>query len=218
MQEVKRTSRQPLRKANGPVSVEEYFRDLSASMTRLPYPAIDGIIQVIMDAYESERTIFVFGNGGSAATASHIVCDLNKGTIAENRRKRLKVMAFTDNVPLITAWANDASYADVFAEQLKNFAQTGDVAFGISTSGNSPNILQALRVARRAGATTVGLAGFKGGQMKPLCDICAIIPSENVQMIEDIHHSIAHSVFTIVRQRISESSNVTTVARSGTLG
>ncbi len=113
------------------------------------------------------------------------------------------MLALTDNVPTVTAWANDSSYEDVFSEQLRNFVQAEDVAFAISGSGNSKNVLNALHVARQAGATTLGISGFQGGQMKPLCDICMIVPSNNLQIIEDMHVATAHSIFRIVYSRMS---------------
>jgi D-sedoheptulose 7-phosphate isomerase len=103
----------------------------------------------------------------------------------------------------MTAWANDCSYEEIFAEQLRNFVQPHDIAFAISGSGNSKNVLHALRVAREAGATTIGVSGFEGGEMKSLCDICAVVPSDNMQIIEDLHLSMAHSIFRIVSSRMA---------------
>jgi D-sedoheptulose 7-phosphate isomerase len=111
-------------------------------------------------------------------------------------------MSLTDNLPLLTAWANDTSYDFVFAEQLRNFVEPGDVAFAISGSGNSPNVLHGLQTAREAGAYTIGLGGFEGGKMKSLCDLCIVIPSSNMQIIEDFHVSVTHALFTLVCNRI----------------
>jgi D-sedoheptulose 7-phosphate isomerase len=147
----------------------------------------------------------VFGNGGSAALASHVCCDLGKGT-SDASAKRVRVMSLTDNVPLMTAWANDSSYEVVFTEQMKNFLEPGDVAFAISGSGNSPNVLHALRYAREAGATTVSLGGFEGGKMKGLSDVCAVIPSDNMQIIEDLHTMACHGIFTVLRNRLQQRS------------
>src|SRR5215510_3908735 len=181
-------------------SVQAYFQTLTRTIPQLPYSSIQQIISTILRAFEEDRSIFVFGNGGSAATASHVMCDLNKG--ATTNGHRLKVMAFTDNVPLLTAWANDAGYEHVFSEQLKNFVQPGDVVFAISGSGNSASILEALKTARDAGAVTVGMAGYQGGKMKDLCDICAVVPSDDIQVVEDLHHAIAHSILTAVRAKL----------------
>jgi D-sedoheptulose 7-phosphate isomerase len=181
---------------------ESYFKCLSAMIPRLPYEAIDAIAGSIFQAVQDEQTIFVFGNGGSAASASHMMCDLNKGAALPEPVKRPRVFALTDNVPLLTAWANDGGYEQVFAAQLKGLVRRGDVAFAISASGNSPNVLLALKAARESGALTLGLSGFNGGKMKTLCHLCAIIPSENMQVIEDLHHAALHSIFTIVRERL----------------
>jgi D-sedoheptulose 7-phosphate isomerase len=197
------------------LSVKRYFQALSQLIPQLPYQAIEQIISAIMQAAEEGRTIFVFGNGGGAATASHIACDLNKGTITSGESRRLKVMAFTDNVPMLTAWANDAGYEHVFSEQLKNFIQAGDVVFAISASGNSTNVIQALKTAREAGAITVGICGYDGGKMNPLCDICAIVPADHMQIVEDLQHAMAHSIFLAVREKLRAGEQKTFAAGAG---
>lgn len=197
------------------LSAEAYFQRLSELIPRLPYRAIDGMVKAILLAFAEERTVFVFGNGGSAASASHMMCDMNKGTTGPAQSKRLKVMALTDNVPLLTAWANDFSYEHVFSEQLKNFVRRRDVALAISASGNSPNVLLALQTARDNGAVTLGVTGYQGGEMKPLCDICAVVPSDNMQMIEDMHHAILHSIFTVVRKRLRAAAPEAMTATAG---
>lgn len=182
-----------------------YFERYSKVVSELPYAEIERVVDVLAQAYEEERRIFLFGNGGSAALASHFACDLGKGTVtSEVPGKRFRVLALTDNISLITAWANDASYEDVFAEQLRNFIEPGDIAFGISGSGCSPNVLSALQVARQAQAVTVGLTGFKGGKMPQFCDFCVVIPSDSMQVIEDLQLGIAHAIFTVLRHRITE--------------
>jgi D-sedoheptulose 7-phosphate isomerase len=107
----------------------------------------------------------------------------------------------------MTAWANDARYEDIFAEQLKNFVRRDDIAFAISGSGKSPNVLNALKVARNTGAFTLGLTGFQGGDMKNLCDLCLIVPSDNMQIIEDLHLCVTHAVFTALRAKICQRSS-----------
>jgi D-sedoheptulose 7-phosphate isomerase len=178
-----------------------YFGQLTETAGKLPFAAIDRVGDTLLRAYDGGRMIYIFGNGGSAALASHFACDLGKGTI-NGDGKRFQVLALTDNVPLITAWANDSHYENVFAQQLANFVRRDDVAFAISGSGNSPNVLRALQVARAAGATTIGLTGFRGGLMRELCDQCMIVPSENMQIIEDLHLCAVHAVFTAIRHKI----------------
>ena len=186
--------------ANAGSTVVRYFENLNALISQLPFETISEIVSVLLEAIEEQRTIFIFGNGGSAASASHMMCDMNKG--ASDSSKRPKVMALTDNVSLISAWANDCGYEHVFSEQLKTFLKPRDVAFAVSTSGGSPNILLALETAREYGALTVGLAGCQGGSMKDLCDLCAIVPSDNAQAIEDLHQAILHSIFTAVKESL----------------
>lgn len=185
------------------LNAREYFEELQRVATGLSHDGIDQIADMLVKAYESERMVYTFGNGGSASLASHLACDLGKGTAYCNGGKRFRVLALTDNLPTLTAWANDSSYEDVFSEQLRNFLHAEDVAFAISGSGNSKNVLNALQVARGAGAATIGISGFQGGQMKSLCDICVIVPSNNMQIIEDLHLAMAHSIFRIVYSRMS---------------
>lgn len=183
---------------------DSYYRLFAQTLASLAHEDIDHIADEISEASDRGSTIFLFGNGGSASLASHFACDLGKGTVIPgDGHKRLRAIALTDNIPTMTAWANDSSYDDIFAEQLKNLVEPGDIALGISCSGNSPNVLKALTVAREHGATTIGLGGFQGGKMKELCDICLVVPSDNMQIIEDLHLSVAHCVFTIVRNRIA---------------
>ena len=184
-------------------SLHSYFDDSARALSQLPYPEIEKAGDLLYRAYLEERRVFLFGNGGSAALASHFACDLGKGTVTQARsKKRFRVLSLTDNTALITAWANDTSYEQVFAEQLRNFIQCGDVAFAISGSGSSRNVLLALQAAKEAGSINIGLTGFKGGKMKELCDVCIVIPSDNMQIIEDFHLSTAHALFTVIRQRI----------------
>ncbi len=176
--------------------------------------ALDAIAERLFQAWHEDRCLFIFGNGGSAALASHMACDLGKGTATEGL-PRLRVLSLTDNVPLISAWANDTSYAAVFSEQLAGMAKPGDVVFAISGSGNSPNVVAALDWARQNRCLTLGLSGFQGGKMVALCDISWVVPSDNMQIIEDLHVSASHALFTTLRRRI-QSTRLT--ARAATAG
>jgi D-sedoheptulose 7-phosphate isomerase len=188
----------------------QYFQAYQQTVARLPYHAIDQAALLLVRAYEEGRSIFLFGNGGSASLASHFACDLSKGTskVAAGG-KRFRAIALTDNLPLLTAWANDSSYEDVFAEQLTNFVSHEDIVFAISGSGNSPNVLKALKVAKAVGAFNIGLTGFQGGKMKPLCDLCIIVPSDNMQVIEDLHLSATHAIFTCICRWLLEGKEQT---------
>ncbi len=185
------------------LDARQYFEEHQRAVAALPHDTIDQIADELLKAKEAGRMVYLFGNGGSASLASHFACDLGKGTAYCNGGKRFRALALTDNIPTMTAWANDSSYEDIFSEQLRNFVQPQDVAFAISGSGNSENVLRALRVAREAAATTIGISGFQGGKMKSLCDICLVVPSDNMQVIEDLHVAMAHSIFRIVCSRMS---------------
>jgi D-sedoheptulose 7-phosphate isomerase len=182
---------------------DTYLRQVSGALNRLPCTVIDRVTDALWSAYQENRAVYLFGNGGSAALASHSACDFGKGTVI-NGHRRFRVLALTDNVPLMTAWANDARYEDIFAEQLRSFLEQDDIAFAISGSGNSANVLNALEVAREIGAFTIGLTGFQGGRMKSFCRLCIVVPSKNMQVIEDVHLSVMHSIFTSLRRRFSD--------------
>jgi D-sedoheptulose 7-phosphate isomerase len=195
---------EPLPQVDEPITdFRSYFAKSNKVIRDLPFAMIERVASVLYLAYEEGRSVFLFGNGGSASLASHFACDLAKGTaLPDKLSKRFRALSLTDNVALMTAWANDTAYQQVFAEQLRNFIQAGDVAFGISGSGCSPNVLLGLQAAREAGALTVGLGGFKGGKLPGVCDLCIIIPSDNMQIIEDFQLAIAHALFTVTRHRI----------------
>ena len=175
-----------------------YADQIQSLLGRLPLTIVSQIAAELIRACEERRYIFVMGNGGSAATASHFVNDLGKGGMTGFPR-RFKILGLTDNVPIITAWANDTAYEHIFSEQLRNFVSQSDVVIGISGSGNSPNVLNALKLAREQGAVTIGLTGFEGGKLKDLADICCIVPSTNMQHIEDIHMILTHMIYSHIR-------------------
>jgi D-sedoheptulose 7-phosphate isomerase len=183
----------------------EYIDELRAILERLDHVMIDRLTEAIWRGYEQGRTLFIFGNGGSAALASHLATDMGKGTVA-GERARLRVISLTDNVPLMTAWANDFGYDNIFAEQLRGLVQRGDLAFAISGSGNSKNVVLGIEAAREAGATALVLTGFDGGRVKELCELCLVVPSNNMQHVEDAHLCAAHAIFTAVRERIMRTS------------
>jgi D-sedoheptulose 7-phosphate isomerase len=184
----------------------QYLGELQRVVKCLAHEPINRIAGELVRAHESGRMVYLFGNGGSASLASHLACDLGKGTAYCNGGRRFRAVALTDNVATLTAWANDSGYEEVFAEQLRNLVEPEDVAFAVSGSGNSRNVLNALQVAREAGAITVGISGFQGGEMKALCDICVVVPSDNMQIIEDLHLAVAHALFRIVYSRMSRRS------------
>ncbi len=174
--------------------VSNYFYRVAETLTRIPAEPVERIIEIMRTARQGGRRIFIFGNGGSSANASHIVTDLVKSAIQPGA-PRFKVFCLSDNTPMLTAYANDVSYEVVFAEPLAALAESGDVAFALSGSGNSPNVLAALERARGLGLTCIGLTGRDGGKMAPLCDVAVIVPSDSMQVIEDAHLVILHAIF-----------------------
>ena len=178
--------------------LERYLQTSADTLRKLPVAAIDGVIAALVTALESERFVYVMGNGGSAANAEHFVNDLGKGG-QRGFPRRFKVLSLVSNVPLMTAWANDTDYGQVFAEQLRNFVGRGDVVMAISGSGNSANVLNAVTLARAHGAVTVGLTGGDGGKLKALCDHCLVVPSDNMQHIEELHLVMLHAIYSAIR-------------------
>ncbi|MFC1947580.1 SIS domain-containing protein [Chloroflexota bacterium] len=179
--------------------IKKYISDFDALLEKLPVEDIDRVVSLLEQTREGRSQVFIFGNGGSAATASHFACDLSKGTISEGKQ-RIKAFALTDNVHLLTAWANDTSYDMVFAEQINNYVEPGDVVIAISGSGNSPNVLNGINVAREKGATTIGFIGFSGGKLKELVDIHVIAPIDNMEQAEDIHLLFEHIISACLRE------------------
>jgi len=182
-------------------AAKDYLLAVQDVLAQLDHEVVDRMSDVIWRGYEEGRTLFVFGNGGSAALASHFACDIGKGTVA-GRAKRLRTIALTDNVALITAWANDKAYEEIFSEQLESLAEKGDIALAISGSGNSPNVIRGLQAGRRLGVQTLVLTGFAGGRAKTLADLCLIVPSDSMQHIEDAHLCATHAIFLAIRQRL----------------
>ncbi len=179
--------------------VHKYVEETRSALAD-PYLAqgIAKIVPILLEARAADRTIYFFGNGGSASTASHFVCDIGKATI-RGEGARFRCVALVDNVESLTAWANDAEYSRVFAEQLRTLAHPGDVAFGISGSGNSPNVLKAMEIAKGLGLRTIGLTGMGGGKLKGLVEVPVVVPSNNMQHIEDVHLLIGHLLTSYLR-------------------
>jgi D-sedoheptulose 7-phosphate isomerase len=178
-------------------AIGNYLHAVQRVVTELDIAEIDAVCNIFKKAYEDERTIFVMGNGGSASTASHLAGDINKGACLK-AKKKFRVMALTDNLPIIMAIANDISYDSIFVEQLKNFARPGDVVVGISGSGHSPNVLRAIEYARQLGCTTIGVCGYDGGKLKPLVDTCFHVKINDMQIVEDLHLMLGHILMRVL--------------------
>ena len=185
--------------------VNKYIEDLQQTLARLPQKPIHEAITALHDARMSNQQVFIFGNGGSASTASHFVCDLAKNTRMADR-PHFRVLGLTDNIALITAYANDEGYENVFVQQLACFVQSGDVVIGISASGNSSNVLEAIKLANERNARTIGFTGFDGGQLQKLVDIDLHVPSDNIEQVEDIHLMFEHLICTALRQLLFQES------------
>jgi D-sedoheptulose 7-phosphate isomerase len=189
--------------------IQKYLDEVGRILQNLPQAEIAQTIDILTKARTEGKRIFVMGNGGSAAMASHFVCDLGKGTVQEGKT-RFKIMSLNDNVPLLTAYANDFGYETVFAEPLASLAEPGDVAIAISSSGNSPNVLQAIDVARELGLTTIGITGFEGGKLKEKVDVCVIVPADarhpdGMQHAEDGQWVVLHTIFVAIHHGIGST-------------
>jgi D-sedoheptulose 7-phosphate isomerase len=184
-----------------------YLTDVTRLLGELPVEQLHGLVQRLLAAYQEGRQVFLLGNGGSASTCSHIVNDFQKCIYhASGSRRTFRCMSLTDNVALMTAWANDTAYDQIFAEQLRPWVQPGDLVFCVSGSGNSPNVLNAARLAREQGAYVVGLAGYEGGRLAPLCDEAVVVRSDNMQRIEDCHMVVLHLLFWRMMQAVQEQA------------
>jgi D-sedoheptulose 7-phosphate isomerase len=188
-------------------AIRAYLSEVSRLVEELPVDRINVWVDRLLQAYRDGKQLLLLGNGGSAATASHLVNDFQKCIYLTGGRP-FRAMAVTDSVPLITAWANDTAYENVFAEQVRTWAGPGDVVIAISGSGNSPNVLSAVKVARECGASTLGLAGFQGGKLKALVDECLVVPCDNMQRIEDVHMVIGHLLFWRMMGRLEEEQAI----------
>jgi D-sedoheptulose 7-phosphate isomerase len=174
-----------------------YLEGLKRVIGRVDVEQVAGLIHDLQRAYAADQQIFIIGNGGSAGTASHMACDLAKtvlGKLPDKTKKRFRVMSMTDNTPLITALGNDLGFDHIFTEQLKLFARRGDLLVVISGSGNSPNLLRAIELAREMGLSTTGLLGFDGGKALQLLDNVVLIPDFSYGYVEDLHMVMDHLI------------------------
>jgi len=171
------------------------------SKIKLEYTdVINKILETLEIARENKRKIIIFGNGGSASTSSHFASDLQKTSIIDNAN-RFHAMCLTDNMPVLTAWANDTSYENIFSSQLENFLENDDVVLAISGSGNSPNVLKAAELANKMGAKTISFTGKNGGALSKLTKINLNIPNSDMLTIETMHLLICHLLITLLRKK-----------------
>jgi len=190
------------------LEVEQYVERLQAELARVDRQEIRTWADLVYEAWENERFIFVFGNGGSATTASHISEDLGKSSLHQHElkdetKKRLKILSLTDNQGWILALGNDVGYDQIFVQQLMNYGSAGDLAIAISGSGNSPNVLAAVDWANRHGLKTFGLTGFDGGKLRRQAHAGMHVPLSDMGMVESIHLCLFHWVLNDVFARIN---------------
>ncbi|TAK22363.1 MAG: D-glycero-beta-D-manno-heptose 1,7-bisphosphate 7-phosphatase [Chloroflexota bacterium] len=177
-----------------------YFESVAEALVRIDGRAVDRLVEAIRRARDRGGTVYTLGNGGSAATASHLALDIAKNTRRPDRRA-IRAFALTDNAGLVTAWANDSHYDEVFSAQLEAVARPEDLVIAVSGSGNSNNVLRAIAVANGHGADTFGITGFAGGQLAQVARDCVIVPSDNMQVVEDGHLAITHAVMCALRDQ-----------------
>lgn len=181
--------------------IRNYITELQNTMEYLPETLIVEVIEILHAARLNQRQIFIMGNGGSASTASHFVCDLAKNTRKEGWPD-YRVIGLSDNMAVFSAFANDEGYENVFAQQLASFVQSGDIVIAISTSGNSPNVIKAVELANQAGARTIGMSGFDGGRLGSLVEIHLHVLSNCIEHVEDIHLILEHLICKALREAI----------------
>jgi D-sedoheptulose 7-phosphate isomerase len=181
--------------------VAHYRTGLAQCHDELSVERLERVAEILLRAQREGRRVFFLGNGGSATTATHMAVDFGKGTALAGL-PRLRAISLTDNVGMITAWANDANYEAVFKEQLENLLESLDIVIAISASGNSPNVLKAVEFGRKRGAVTIGLIGFGGGKLKDLVDIDITVSSQNYGQVEDFHLTLFHILSQYLRERI----------------
>lgn len=186
--------------------IKEYLLKLSETVNKISVKDVEQCSKVLLQAYENQKNIFICGNGGSAATASHFACDINKG-VSYGLDKRFKIMALTDNLATISAYSNDVNYDFIFLEQIKNFYNPGDVLIGISGSGNSMNVLKAIEFVNENEGVTIGWTGFQGGKLKEVSQFSINANIDDMQISEDIHMTLVHLMMKVLRKKLTGSED-----------
>ena len=178
--------------------LDHYLGDFVKLLAQVDRKQIQTMVDLVTEAYVNEKTVFIIGNGGSGANASHLCEDLGKGTLHDfEKQRRLKVMSLTDNTPYILAWGNDTAYDRIFTEQLKNFVEKGAVLIAISGSGNSPNVITAIEYANSHGMKTLGVTGYDGGKLRKIAHHNVHVPSFNMGMVESVHSTLFHYLLDV---------------------
>jgi D-sedoheptulose 7-phosphate isomerase len=183
--------------------IATYLQHVKQLIEQIKEEDVERLTAALEEAWRQRRRVILLGNGGSSATASHIVNDLQKCIYLESGVS-LKAMCLSDNTPLVLAWANDTDFANIFAPQIECWVEPGDLVIAISGSGNSPNVLRAVEAANARGALTFGLAGYQGGKLAQLAKESIVVKTENMQQIEDVHMILLHVAFSALRERVKK--------------
>jgi len=190
-------------------TISDYLFNMEQLLDRLPLASIQETIDTLYRARLENRQIFIMGNGGSASTATHFVCDLAKNTRWDGL-PNFRAIGLSDNMAIFSALANDEGYENVFAQQLASFIRPGDIVIGISTSGKSPNVIKAIELANHSRALTIGMTGFNGGQLGEMVDIHLHVPSDLIEQVEDVHLMLEHLICKALRERAQASAEIAT--------
>ncbi len=184
-------------------TAKSYLDTLRRCLDEIEQQDIRAVADLLFEVYRKGKTVYIFGNGGSAATANHVACDFNK-TASTPNKPRLKAISLADNIALITAVGNDINYDSIFSYQLEGIIGVGDVVIAISGSGNSSNILKAVTYAKQQGAKIIAFTGFGGGKLKPMADICINLESQLYGPVEDVHLILDHMLTAMLKERIQD--------------
>ena len=184
--------------------IDTYFSTVTATILKVDQIEINAAMNQLLAAYERGSAIYCFGNGGSAATASHMLNDFNKG-VSYELDKKFRFHCLNDNVAMLTALANDVGYEFVFCKQLEGKLQAGDLIVAISVSGNSHNVIQAVEYAKSCGCSVIGITGYDGGILRKLADYHMHVPSYDMQVVEDIHMIFNHMMMKLFCQTLGRS-------------
>jgi D-sedoheptulose 7-phosphate isomerase len=193
----------------------EYLDEVAEIAAKVDRSAVDKVIEILYGAWKDDRQIFIMGNGGSASTATHFACDLNKW-VSDDASRKFRAFSLVDNIPLVSALTNDNGWGDVYYEQLRNFLRKGDVVVAISVHGGSgsdkagpwsQNLMKAVKYAKDNGAKVIGLAGFDGGLLRTAADACVVVPADSTPHVEGMHLVLTHLVAEQLRDKISDKKS-----------
>lgn len=174
--------------------LEHYRKDLFSVIESIDPVEFQKVVDLLAQAYRADKQVFIMGNGGSAGTANHFVCDFGKNAVQDPAKRRFRILSLSDNVEKITAFGNDVDFSEIFRQQLINLLNPGDLVIAISASGNSPDLVKACEYAGERGARQVALAGFDGGKIKDFADAKLIVPLTSYEQIEDVHMVLCHMI------------------------